>query len=269
MEWWWCPVLLVVGCVAGFLNVLAGGGSLLTMPVMVFLGMPGQAANGTNRVAILVQSISATCGFLRQGFSDFRLSLSLAACALPGTIVGAFLGTQLGGVWFNRVLAGVMLAVMGLMLSKGRKRRGDDKIEPPGAEAGDVAEEPDAMVRPSRRRLVAAHLLMVLVGFYGGIIQAGVGFVIMAVLHRVLRLDLVRVNMHKVFIIGVYTPVALGVFACHGDVIWAAGLSLAVGNAIGGWIGSVFAVKKGERLIRIVLNVTLLVMVVKLLLTGE
>ncbi len=275
MEWWHNPILLAVGCVAGFLNVMAGGGSLLTMPVMVFLGMPGPAANGTNRVAILVQSISATWGFLRQGFSDFRLSMSLAACALPGTVLGAFLGTQLGGVWFNRVLAGVMLAVMALMLSKGRKRKQDENCDPEGMEPtaaeepAEVSEEPSNGPRPSRSRMIAAHLLMLLVGFYGGFIQAGVGFVVMAILHRVLRLDLIRVNMHKVFIIGAYTPVALGVFAVHGDVVLLAGLSLAVGNALGGWIGSVCAVRKGERLIRIVLNAALLVMVVKLLLTGE
>ncbi len=270
MELWQALILLAVGGVAGFLNVMAGGGSLLTMPVMVFMGMPGSAANGTNRVAILVQSISATVAFFRQGFSDFRLSLSLTACALPGVALGAFFGTQLDGVWFNRVLAGVMLGVMALMLAGAKSEDQEGSGEPNAPEAADRPGDPQPTAAPtSRPRVVAAHLLMVLAGFYGGFIQAGVGFIIMAILHRVLGLDLVRVNMHKVFIIGAYTLVALSVFAAGGDVVWAAGAALAVGNAVGGWIGSVCAVRKGQRLIRVVLNATLLVMVVKLLLMGD
>ncbi|MFT6051998.1 MAG: putative membrane protein YfcA, partial [Halioglobus sp.] len=92
---WQAAVLVAVGAVAGFLNVLAGGGSLLTVPVMIFMGIPGPVANGTNRIAILAQNLSAITAFFNKGFSDFKLSLSLAACALPGAILGALLGVQL------------------------------------------------------------------------------------------------------------------------------------------------------------------------------
>jgi uncharacterized membrane protein YfcA len=120
--------------------------------------------------------------------------------------------------------------------------------------------------RPGRpTRLAAAHVLMVAAGFYGGFIQAGVGFILMAILYRVLGLDLVRVNMHKVFIVGVYTIPAIVVFALHDDVIWRTGLILAAGNAIGGWIGSHVAVKRGERMIRLVLYAALIAMAVRLL----
>jgi len=253
MEFWELVLLCAVGVVAGFVNVMAGGGSLLTMPMMVFMGLPGPVVNGTNRVAIFIQNIAAVVGFFRQGFSDFRLSLSLTLCALPGTIVGAMLGTRLEGVWFNRVLAGVMMAVMLLMLRKKKKRTGTVEQE---------SHEP-----PSPQRRWAAHLLMIGAGFYGGIIQAGVGFIMIAILHRTLGLDLVRVNMHKVFIIGVYTLVALVVFASQGQVDWLLGLLLAVGNAAGAWIGTHYAVKKGERLIRIILNIALVAMAAKLLLS--
>ena len=107
---------------------------------------------------------------------------------------------------------------------------------------------------------------MVGTGFYGGFIQAGVGFILMAVLHGVLGLDLVRVNMHKVFIVGLYTLAALLIFAIKGQVLWSAGLVLAVGNALGGWIATRLALKKGEGLIRWILYVTLLVMAIKLVL---
>jgi uncharacterized protein len=243
-------LLFLSGLVAGFVNVMAGGGSLLTMPIMVFMELPGPVVNGTNRVAVLVQNFTAVIAFFRHGLSDFRLSISLTACALPGTLVGAALGTLLEGVWFNRVLAGVMIAVMLLML-RGKR----------------VAARPAD--RPaSSGRMAVAHLLMVGVGFYSGIIQAGVGFLVIAVLHQVLGMDLVRVNMHKVFIIGVSTLLALMVFASQGQVDWLLGAVLAVGNAAGAWAGAHYAVKKGERLIRIILNAALIVMAVKLLWPG-
>ena len=249
MDLWQLILLALIGCLTGFINVMAGGGSLLTMPVMVLMGMPGPVANGTNRVAILAQNTAAVTGFFRQGFSDFKLSLSLSLCALPGALIGAYFGTKLQGLWFNRVLAGVMITVMVLMSLKKHKPGSATTTGP-----------------PEQKRLIAAHILMAVAGFYGGFIQAGVGFILMAILHRVLGLDLVRVNMHKVFIVGVYTIFALAVFAVRGNVAWIPGISLAAGNAAGGWVGSHIAVKKGERLIRIVFNTALMILAIKLLL---
>ena len=74
MEYWQILLLLVVGIFAGWLNVLAGGGSLLTVPVMIFMDIPAPVANGTNRIAILAQNFTAVVTFFRKGFSDFKLS---------------------------------------------------------------------------------------------------------------------------------------------------------------------------------------------------
>ena len=247
IELWHAGLLFAVGIVAGFLNVMAGGGSLLTVPVMVFMGLPGPVANGTNRIAILAQNLTAIATFARDGFRDFRLSLSLAACAIPGAVAGAFLGVQLEGVWFNRALALIMLGVMLVMyFEKGTKVRPEN-------------------YQPTPRQLLTGHLLMIGVGFWGGIIQLGVGFIIMPVLNRVMGLDLVRTNMHKVFIIAVYTVVALLIFASQIELLWMVGLALAAGNSIGGYLGAHFTVKGGERLIRWVLNIVLFAFIIKLL----
>ena len=242
-------LLAGVGLAAGFINVMAGGGSLLTLPAMVLLGLPGPVANGTNRVALLAQNIAATATFVRKGYSDFKLSLTLALCTLPGVVVGALAATRFGGVWFNRVLAGVMIVVM-IVMARGRR----------------PAEVVIPAAPPSRRRLVGVHLCMVLFGFYGGFIQAGLGFLIIALLHRGLRLDLVRVNMHKVFIVGFYTVVALGIFIANGKVHWGAGLVLAAGTSAGAWLSTHVAIGRGERVIRVVLYAALVVMAVKLFL---
>ncbi len=243
-ELWQLFLLAGVGVLSGFLNVMAGGGSLLALPVLIFLGLPGNVANGTNRVAIVAQNVSAFTSFFRQGYSDLRTMVTLALCAVPGAALGAYLGTQVSGELFNRILGGLMILLLILMSRKQRE--------------AETAEQP--------KRLVLGHILMVAVGFYGGFIQAGVGFFLMAVLYRVVGLDLVRVNAFKVFIIGIYTLVALAIFADKGQVLWLLGAALAAGTTAGGWIGAHFTVKRGEGLIRVVLNVVLVVMAVRLLL---
>ena len=107
--------------------------------------------------------------------------------------------------------------------------------------------------------------MMVGAGFWGGFIQIGVGFIIMPILNRAMGLDLVRTNMHKVFIIAIYTTVALSVFASQVEIIWAVGLALALGNSIGGYLGAHFTISKGDKLIRLVLNLVLIAFIIKLL----
>jgi uncharacterized membrane protein YfcA len=247
MELWQYLLLMGIGVAAGFLNVMAGGGSLLTVPIMIFMGIPGPVANGSNRIAILVQDITAIATFFRHGYSDFRLSLSLAMCAVPGAILGALFGTQLEGIWFNRVLATIMLGVM-LIMTFGNSPTNDRRSP------------------VSRKRLLWGHGLMVAVGFYGGFIQIGVGFLIMPVLNRIIGLSLVQVNMHKVFIIGSYTLAALIVFALRVEIMWLLGAVLALSYAAGAWLAVHTTLRRGERGIKIVLNVVLTLFIVKLLL---
>lgn len=247
LELWQVALLIAVGVAGGFLNVMAGGGSLLTVPVMVFLGIPGPVANGTNRIAILAQNITAVTTFARRGFSDFRLSLSLAACAIPGAVAGAMLGTRLEGVWFNRALALIMVAVMLIMhFDRGKQEQSATHV-------------------PNRRQLWQGHALMVGAGFWGGFIQIGVGFILMPILNRVMGLDLVRTNMHKVFIIASYSIAALLVFASQLQLLWLVGIALALGNSIGGYLGAHFTMTRGEGFIRLVLNLVLVAFIIKLL----
>jgi len=251
MEPWQLIALTALGLIAGALNVVAGGGSLLTLPTMIMMGLPGPVANGTNRVAIFAQNVTAVGGFRKKGFSDFRLSLTLSLCALPGSIAGAYLGTLVRGALFNRILAVIMLCVLGQMIWKEQFKRRQRNSSAPDPE------------QPPR--LLLGHICMIGIGFYGGFIQAGVGFMLMAVLNNVLRLDLVRVNMHKVFIVGTYTGAALIVFVLASKVLWLPGIALAIGNSIGGWIGSHLSVSKGESFIRKVLYLALTAMAVRLL----
>ena len=246
IEPWQLAILTLVGVVAGWMNVLAGGGSLLTVPAMLFFGLPGPVANGTNRVAIIAQNITAVGAFFRQGFSDFRLSASLAVAAALGAFFGAQVGVRLEGEWFDRVLALIMIGVV-ILMATGK----DNKVEP--------------QAKSEPRNLALGHLLMVGAGFWGGFIQIGVGFILMPILYRVMGLDLVRVNMHKVTIVLFYSPVALAVFASKVEIVWQAGLALAIGNSIGGFLGARATVSKGAPFVKRVLYAVIAAMVIKLL----
>ena len=246
-------ILFGLGVIAGFQNVMAGGGSLLTLPMMIFMldSMPqypalqtGRLANGTNRIAILIQNIFAVAGFHKKGHSSFKVSLKLAVFAVPGAILGAFYAGRITNASFKRILGLIVIAVVILIIKKKK-----------------LTQATTAKTHPA-----LAYLAMFALGFYGGFIQAGVGFLLIAVLHGLMKLDLIKTNMHKVFIVFLYTIPALLIFALRGDVIWWMGLVLAAGNSLGAWIGTHFAVKKGEKFIRVVLLLAMLAMAVKLIL---
>ena len=244
LELWQMALLVGAGIIGGAINVIAGGGSIITVPAMIFLGVPGPVANGTNRIAILAQNITAISTFRRSGLSNVKLSMTLSACAVPGAVAGAWLGTRLTGEIFNTVLAGVMVLVLILM----QTRPGSAPVQ--GGEP---------------RNLLAGHIMMLAAGFWGGFIQIGMGFILMPILNRVMGLDLVTTNVYKVAIVAVYTAAALIVFAIGSDILWLTGAILAIGNSLGGYLGAKLTLKRGERLIRHVLIVAIVVMIVRLL----
>ena len=106
-----------------------------------------------------------------------------------------------------------------------------------------------------------------LVGIYGGFIQAGVGFLILAVT-TLAGLDLVRGNALKVFCVLLFTPVSLALFAWQGTIAWAEGLSLAVGTVLGGQLGVRMTVLKGHRWVKAVVTATVMIFAVRLWLSG-
>ena len=237
----------IVGIVAGIVNTLAGGGSLLTLPILIFLGLPASTANGTNRVAVFVQNMTAIAGFQSKGFRDVKYGLVLSIPAVIGAIAGALVAIDISDTAFERVLGILMLVVVGVILWNPTRRFG---------KAGE---------RLSPKHKWLAAFVFLFVGFYGGFIQAGVGIFIIATLTLVNGLDLVLTNSYKVVINSIFTLIALLVFAFHGEVNWVVGLLLAIGMGMGGWLGSHLAVDKGEPLIRAVLVIAVVSMALKLL----
>jgi len=239
-------LLFGIGSLAGFINIMAGGGSTITLPTLIFMGLEGSLANGTNRVAIVIQNIFAIVSFRQEKYYKFKTGLKLAAFALPGAIAGAILATSISNELFQKILAYVLIGVIISMLAKKSNQK----------------EPKDSQHHQSSWYI---YPVMLVVGFYGGFIQAGVGFLFMAFLYHLMKLNLVQVNMHKVFIILIYTIPALFVFLFTNNVDWKFGIVLAAGNSLGAWWSAKLSVKKGEKAIRIILMVAILMMALKLL----
>jgi uncharacterized membrane protein YfcA len=241
-PWGLYLALFAAGLVAGTLNVIAGGGSFLTLPLLLFAGLPAAVANGTNRVGILLQNVGAVWGFHRHRVLDWRWALAVALPALLGAGLGTALALVVGEAAFRRILASLMVVIT-LWTLLGRNPE-------PGSEPRS----------PSHPVLLLGFFF---VGLYGGFVQAGVGFLILACTSFA-GLDLVRGNAVKVLTVLAFTALSLGIFAWQGKIEWALGLSLAAGTVIGGQIGVRLTVLKGHAWVRAVVAATVVIFAIRL-----
>ena len=238
--------LIIIGFIAGGINTIAGGGSLLTLPILIFLGLPPNMANGTNRIAILFQNIFTTAGFKSKGVVTFPFSIYVGASALIGSLIGAQIAVDIKGETFNKVLAIIMVVIVFYMVFK-------SKIISTAT-----------LEKISGKKLWISIILFFFVGIYGGFIQAGVGFIILLILSSVNNLSLVKSNAVKVMVVLIYTFSSVAIFAYNDLIDWKTGLVLAIGNATGGWFASRWSVNKGDGLVRRFLIVMVVIMAIKL-----
>ena len=231
MEWYTYIIVVVVGIAAGIINTLAAGGSMLTLPVLMAFGLSPNMANGTNRIAIFLQNVVGVTSFHRERVMDFPAGFRVGIPAAAGAIVGALIAVNLNDEVMKLAIAGVMILVFFLILLKPNRWINSHESHPP---------------IPYWMQVI----IFFLVGIYGGFIQAGVGFFLLTSLVLGSGFELVRANALKIFVILLYTPVALLIFFLHRDVHLWLGLVLAAGNMTGAWIGTRMAVKRGATFIR-------------------
>jgi uncharacterized membrane protein YfcA len=237
--------LIVIGFVAGIINTLAGGGSVLTLPMLIFMGLPPALANGTNRVGVFLQTLVGVAGYQSKGVKATPHGLYWGISATLGSILGAWWAIDIKGDTFNTILGFVLIMVVVLTVVKPKNLSGLTE-------------------RLTGKYFWLSMIAFFFIGIYGGFIQAGVGFFILLTLTRLNHLNLIKSNAIKLLVVAIYTLAALVVFIWHGEVNWFYGLILAVGQSIGAWFTSRWSVKKDDKWIRIFLVVVAVAMAVKL-----
>lgn len=241
MTWWEAMLLVGGGMLAGIINAMAGGGSSLTVPLLVLAGVPGNDANGSNRVGILTSNITTAWSFHQQGVKAYQEAAPILVPVVVGSLVGSLGVSRLADDTFETVFGLLMLPIIFLSIRKPKPRLDGETW--------------------SRSTTLAVFFG---IGIYGGAVQAGVGLVLLAALTRA-GFDLVKANVIKVLITLAVTAIALPVFIIGGNVRWVPALILAFGLAVGGWVGARIAVKGGEEVIRGVMVVAAIALAARLL----
>lgn len=251
LDPWALGAIVAAGLVAGFVNTMAGGGSLLTLPALMLAGLPADLANGTNRLCIVTQSASGILGFHRAGKLDTASIVPILAPTAVGSLLGALLASFAPRELLEPVLLGTMVLMAVVMVVAPRFGTGS-------------SDEPALSLSESRAGLIGLFAA----GIYGGFVQAGVGFPLLAVLGGVLRYDLVRANALKLVATLVFGVVALAVFIARGQVVWLPALILAVTTVVGSQIGVRFAVRVKQEVIRWIILACVLATCVGVLVKG-
>jgi uncharacterized protein len=241
MSWFLVLLLIVSGIFVGFINTLAGGGTAISIAVLMMLGLPANVANGTNRVAVIFQNITSVREFGKQKLLPWRKATILAIPTIIGSVIGAWIAVDINEAFFRKAMAVIMLIMLFFVIVK------------PSVwlkERPHLTEKPVAWFE---------FLIFFLIGIYGGFIQIGVGYYLLAGIVLGSGFDLVKANAIKVWIVLLYTIAAILVFILNKQVHWQFGLIHAIGNIIGAWIASRIAIKQGVEFVRWVIIVVILV----------
>lgn len=247
MEWYIIIAVIAAGFTAGFINTFAGGGSLITLPLLMFLGLPANIANATNRIAIFLQNIVGVANFKKQKVFTYKEGIWLAIPAIAGVIPGAILAIHINEEIMTRIIGGLLIFMFFIIIFKP-----DIWVK---GKAGLIKAKPN----------IIQIIIFFCIGLYGGFIQAGVGFFLIAGLVLGTGYDLVKANAIKLFIVLLYTSVAILIFVINKQIDFKWGLLLAIGNMSGAFVASKFAVSWGPKIVRIILLVVIFLASLKLL----
>tara|TARA_R110001592_G_scaffold52649_9_gene161324 strand:- start:32207 stop:32971 length:765 start_codon:yes stop_codon:yes gene_type:complete len=212
-------LLIGTGFLAGIINTMAGGGSNLTIPALMVMGLPADIANATNRVSVFFQSLTAAKGFKSRGKLEIPDLKLVVGTTLIGGLAGAALASYMPEYLLKPTLLGAMILMAGIIVFKPSVI-----AVPEGTEAHKVLEHKSSIP------------MLLLAGFYGGFVQAGVGFILIAAIAGSLRYDLVRANALKIVCTLAFTGLALVIFIARDQIWWIPGLTLAVGSIAGAHI---------------------------------
>ncbi len=234
-DTFWLLLLVPAGFIAGVVNVIAGGGSFLTLPALIAAGLPVHIANGTNRIAIALQAIVATAVYQREGQFDAVLYRRLLPPVVLGALSGALLATLIDPERLRRVFGALFIVMAGILLFRSLQTA---KSQGTASLLGNLASS-----------TIVQSLAFFLIGVYGGFLQAGVGLWILLSTTSLLGVDALHANAVKLPLIMTFTVPAIVIFLLADQVRWLPGLFLGIGNVLGTFIGVRLTLEGGAKLI--------------------
>ncbi len=239
------PAFFLLGAVVSLINSIAGGGSTLSLPIMIFLGMPPTVANGTNRIGLIIGNLSSVHNLAKHGYLNKKIFLQLFVPSLVGAIIGVCFLVRIGDKAFQAILAGVICLVV--VMSRLRK---------------DILGKPPAT--PPEKLTVGGAIGFALVSIYGCIVQVGVGFVQIFSLTRYTGLDPIHVNALKNSLTTIFLVISTIVLGIAGKILWPIAIVMAAGAWLGGYLGSSLQRKKGNKFVENFISVCSVAMAVYL-----
>lgn len=223
MEWYHYAIAIVGSAFAGAINTLAGNGSAITLTLLTeLIGLPGNLANGTNRLGVLTQSAASSLAFYRNGKLEIGRSGLIITLTSIGAIAGVIVATRVSNEQFIGVFRFLLVFMLIVILVKPSR----------------WLRETDLERKTNLWFVVPAFLAL---GFYGGFIQMGMGVFFLAAMVLAARYSLMDANAVKALVVGIYTLFAVAIFAYNGLVDWKIGLIFAVGQTLGGYLTAHYA----------------------------
>lgn len=245
LSWYIILFLVLSGLIVGFINTLAGGGTIISLSLFMFLGMPPTLANGTNRVAVIMQTLTSSIGFRKYHALDIRKASILGIPTVLGSLIGTWIALDIDARSFEIVLAFAMIVMLFFVIYKpSRWLHGKSSI---------INRKPSFLL----------ILVFFLIGIYGGLIYVGVGYYIIAAAVLGAGYDLLRANAIKAWIVFLYVPFTLLIFMLDGQVNFKYGLIHGIGNIMGAWLATRYAVKWGVNFIRWILVVVVMLVILQ------
>lgn len=246
MTWVEVTALILSGLLVGFINTLAGGGTIISLSLLMFMGLPANVANGTNRIAVVAQNLVAVRSFKQQKLLDVHKGFALAIPTVIGSVLGAFIAVDLNEMIIEKSIAVVMIFMLLFILYKPQKwLKGHREL----------------MAKPVSTWMM---ILFFFIGIYGGFIHVGVGYFLLAGTVLGAGFDLIRANAVKNLIVLAYAPFTLIIFMWQGQVNYNYGLVHSIGNILGAYLATKFAVNWGTNFVRWVIIIVIFVTTVQI-----
>ncbi len=234
LEWYFYPLFFLAGLLAGLINTLAGNGSVFTLSLLLFSGMPAGLANGTNRVGALIQCLVSMATFRKaEKFKPLlKDSFWFMLPAVIGSIFGAYSALDVSDDVLLEVIGYIMIFILGIILLKPKKWLIETEVR-------------------KNKKSVLNFILFFAIGFYSGFIQLGMGVLFLTSLVLVSKYSLIDANFMKIMICSALLIPALIIYIYNEQVDWEPAICLAIGQGLGAWFATKFALENKHAQVRV------------------